>query len=170
MHAIRCSTCRQWQQRQRQRQRRQLTTGREEGAGAGRGRRRTSHRFWRRTSWRRGGLTRHPTPSTDVVHPSWQASHAWRTLVCTAAGASHRPKPALRLQVILANRSRGKADDLAAAMGGGTSVASPEEVAAGVRQLQAAAVHGGWMLWCTCCKGRCHRCQPGTRAESACQQ
>jgi acyl-CoA synthetase (AMP-forming)/AMP-acid ligase II len=41
--------------------------------------------------------------------------------------------------VILANRSRGKADDLAAAMGGNTSVASLEDVAAGVHEVDKAA-------------------------------
>jgi hypothetical protein len=46
----------------------------------------------------------------------------------------------LRLQVILANRSRGKADDLAAAMGGSTSVASLEEVAAGSHGVPRAVV------------------------------
>jgi hypothetical protein len=51
-----------------------------------------------------------------------------------------------RAQVILANRSREKADKLAAAMGGSTSVASLADVAAGehggnialVRMLQSA--------------------------------
>ena len=85
--------------------------------------------------------------------------HCCSSFICTIC--------MLRLQVILANRSRGKADDLAAAMGGSTSVASLEEVAAGSWQLQAADSHGYLMLWCTCFKGRSRRSQRGTRAYSA---
>jgi len=45
------------------------------------------------------------------------------------------------LQVILANRSREKADDLAAAMGSGTTVASLQDVnAGGIRMLICSAV------------------------------